>query len=646
MCGLTGFWRAGGGRSDDMRATVESMAAALRHRGPDDDGQWINTEAGVAFGFRRLSIIDLTTAGHQPMQSHSGRYTIVFNGEVYNFSDIAAELRTIDPSLQFRGHSDTEVILEAIEKWGLEGALERFIGMFAFALWDAKDRRLQLVRDRLGVKPLYYASFDDVLMFASEIKALRRHPAFSGRLRKEAVNTAIHLGYVPAPLTIYENVVKVEPGTICTFAEPSSCRVRRYWSPAQVVREGRAHPFAAGLDEAADELDELLRSSISLRLISDVPVGVFLSGGIDSSTVTAVMRNISNGPVRSFSIGFGPDEFNEAPHARAIARHLGTEHTELYISSEDALAVIPKLPAMFDEPFADHSQIPTYLVSALARTSVTVSLSGDGGDELFGGYNRHMYAPRLWNAASRLPRGTRRSLGSAIRSVPASVWPYASAAFSRMGARQLHLQDKAGKFANALSAASSTAFYELLVSQWTDEPILSPDVSRSIADPRWNGVELDSVAEQMMYYDMVRYLPDDILVKVDRASMSVSLESREPLLDHRIVEFAWRLPLSMKIAGGESKRVLRRVLHRYVPADFFRRPKSGFEVPLAEWLRGPLREWAESLLEERSLDSGIFNRSTVTKAWREHLSGRVNRQHGLWNVLMFRAWQEATVVAP
>lgn len=632
MCGLTGFL---GGRlsGDERRAVVTAMAGCIEHRGPDDSGEWLDGAAGFALGFRRLSIVDLSPAGHQPMISASGRYVIAFNGEVYNFEAIRRELVREGVAPAFRGHSDTEVMLAAIEAWGAEGAVRRFIGMFAIALWDRQQRRLFLIRDRIGVKPLYYGRGGSTFFFASELKALHAHPDFDARMDRDALAVYFRYGYVAAPLTIYKGIRKVMPGTIVSVTPDGETTETTYWSATVAANHGRQRRFTGTEEEAAAELDVLLRDAVALRMIADVPLGVFLSGGIDSSLVTALMQAQSSAPVKTFSIGFVEESFNEAVHAARVAQHLGTQHTELYVTAEEAMAVIPKLPRMFDEPFADSSQIPTHLVSALARRQVTVSLSGDGGDELFGGYHRYFLGQQAWNYISRVPRPLRGVAGRAIATIPQSAW-------DRLFRRQSRPGERIHKLARVMAAQDQDAMYFDLVTQWRNvvhggtEPEL-PLTERS----RWP--HLDDPIERMMYFDQVSYLPDDILVKVDRASMAVSLEAREPLLDHRLIEFAWRLPLAMKVRDGKGKWLLRKVLHRYVPQDLIERPKMGFGIPVGEWVRGPLRDWAESLLAERRLrEEGFLDVAAVRAMWGEHLAGHADWQHQIWVALMFQAWNE------
>ncbi len=644
MCGIAGFLSPQGTREEAGR-TIRRMTNTLIHRGPDDGGVWEDTRSGVALGNRRLAIVDLSPEGHQPMHSASGRYVLAFNGEIYNFWALREELEGLGHP--FRGHSDTEVMLAAFTEWELEGALERFNGMFAFALWDREERSLYLARDRLGEKPLYYGWMGETLLFGSELKALKVHPTFRGEISRNALALYLRYQYIPAPYTIYEGISKLSPGTRLTIDEAGNVSGPvRYWSAKEAAERGVTNPLGGSDIEAVDELDDLLRDSVRMRMVADVPLGAFLSGGIDSSAVVATMQSQSDRPVRTFSIGFYEEEYSEAEHAKAVARHLGTEHTELYVTPEEAMLVIPKLPTLYDEPFSDPSQIPTYLVSQLARRHVTVSLSGDGGDELFAGYNRYFWVESIWGKVGWMPLGLRSTLAEALTAVSPQGW---DRAFKKLGpvlptkARQRIPGDKLYKLAEVLTVKNPEAMYLNLVSLWKrpDSVVIGgsePPVT--LTDPsRW--ADLPDLTQRMMYLDTVTYLPDDILVKVDRASMGVSLEGRVPFLDHRLVEFAWRVPLGMKIKDGKSKWLLRQVLNQYVPNKLIERPKMGFGVPIDAWLRKPLREWAEALLDERRLRrEGFFDPRPIREKWAEHLSGKRNWQYPLWDVLMFQAWLE------
>ena len=639
MCGITGFLDCSRQLNDDeLQSTVTRMSDTIRHRGPDDSGAWVDAAAGIALGFRRLAIVDLTPTGHQPMFSADGRFVIVFNGEIYNFAGLRQELIGLGHS--FRGTSDTEVMLASVCQWVVEDAVKRFNGMFAFALWDRHEQRLHLVRDRLGIKPLYYTWMEQTLLFGSELKALRAHPAFQAEIDRNALALHLRYSYIPAPYSIYQGVKKLTPGTILTIDAtqgPGGAQPQPYWSARQIAEQGVARPFEGSDAEAESELDRLLRQSVSERMIADVPLGAFLSGGVDSSTVVALMQAQSERPVKTFTIGFYEDSYNEAVYAKAVAAHLGTEHTELYVTPEEAKAVIPRLPTLYDEPFSDPSQIPTFLVSQLARRHVTVSLSGDGGDELFAGYNRYYYGRQIWQNVSWLPRPLRAAGGRLL-----GLFSPGQLEAVQKSTRQSEVAEKVRKVAEVLGAENPEAVYYRLVSHWKGPTAV---VKGSVEPPtilsdcrRW--ANLQDFTQRMMFLDLVTYLPDDILVKVDRASMGVSLEGRVPLLDdHRVVEFAWRLPLKFKIRDRQGKWLLRQVLYRYVPPAMIERPKKGFSVPIDAWLRGPLRAWVEDLLSEPRLrQEGYFNPQPIRQKWSEHLEGKHNWHYYLWDVLMFQAW--------
>ncbi len=640
MCGIAGFWKSKSG-PETPRDVLQRMGNALRHRGPDDSGCFWDDSAFLGLAHRRLSILDLSAEGHQPMTSASGRYVIVFNGEIFNFQEINAELGAV----QWRGHSDTEVMLEAFERWGLESAVQRFVGMFAFALWDREQRKLWLVRDRLGIKPLYYGRVGGDLVFASELKAIRQYPNFDATVDRDALALYMRFNYVPSPHCIYEGICKLPPGCMLEVGSPSSDpSVHRFWSPIDVARQGLAAPLHGSDEEVVERLHHELKTAVGLRMIADVPLGAFLSGGIDSSLVVALMQAQSNRPVKTFTIGFHESGFNEAAHAKAVAKHLGTDHTELYLTAQDALNVVPLLTSMYDEPFADSSQIPTYLVSKLARSKVTVSLSGDGGDELFAGYNRYLFARHLSKTLSRTPKAVRTLLVKSVRSVsPAGIDRVYAQVRSLVprGKRWDAVGDKAHKFSNFLLCESPEAIYLEAVSHWSKpSQVVANSRDADIITPLMaEAASIGAFEDAMMLIDQQTYLPDDILTKVDRASMAVSLEARVPLLDHRLVELAWRIPLSMKIRNGVSKWPLRQVLHKYVPQDLLERPKMGFGVPIEHWLRGPLREWAEHLLSDEAMQQhGLLNKSAIREKWQEHLSGTRNWQGMLWNALMFQDW--------
>lgn len=649
MCGIAGYLAPPFHQSLSEQA-ITAITETLVHRGPDSSGVWLDAEAGIALGHRRLSIIDLSPEGHQPMLSASGRYVIVFNGEVYNFPVIRRELENTGTDVPaWRGHSDTEVMLAAIEQWGLRDAVMRFVGMFAFALWDRKERLLHLVRDRIGEKPLYYSRQGGVLLFGSELKALKAHPAFRGEIDRDSLALLLRHNYIPAPYSIYKGVFKLLPGTILTISDRTGqdAAPQPYWSARAIAEAGAADPFRGSDAEAVRRLDGLLREAIGQQMVADVPLGAFLSGGIDSSTVVALMQAQSGRPVRTFTVGFNEAGYNEADHAQAVARHLGTEHTELYITPSDALAVIPRLPALFDEPFSDSSQIPTYLVSHLTRQHVTVSLSGDAGDELFGGYPRYLFAAYLWQKIGCLPPGVRRAVAAGLVALPAEMVDHGFGWLMHLFGRYGHTSSPSSKFqrlSEVLTAQSSEELYRLIVSHWKEPSsiVLNSSEPLTALTDAGSRAALPDFIQRMMFLDLVSYLPDDILVKVDRSAMGVSLETRVPLLDHRVVEFAWRVPLHMKIRNGQGKWLLRQVLYQYVPRELMDRPKMGFGVPIDAWLRGPLRDWAEALLDERRLRTeGFFKVEPIRKKWHEHLSGKSNWQYYLWDVLMFQAWLDA-----
>ncbi|WDT76243.1 MAG: asparagine synthase (glutamine-hydrolyzing) [Candidatus Manganitrophus sp.] len=624
MCGLSGCLDLSRQRGPgDLESIVTRMADALAHRGPDDRGVWVDPEAGIALGHRRLSIIDLSPEGHQPMASACGRYVIAFNGEVYNFRELRQALEAAGD--RFRGHSDTEVMLAAIGRWGVEGAVRRFNGMFAFALWDRKERRLHLVRDRLGEKPLYYGWMGKAFLFGSELKSLCAHPEFLGEVDRDAMALYLRHNYIPAPYSIYKEIYKLPAGMMLVLNLSDGRSLPKpapYWSFREAAESGGDRPFEGSYEEAIDALEILLRDAIKLRMEADVPLGAFLSGGIDSSVVVALMQAQSKQAVKTFTIGFGEKGYNEADHAKTVAQHLQTDHTELYVTSEEAMAVIPSLPTLYDEPFADSSQIPTYLVSKLARRHVTVSLSGDGGDELFGGYSRYFVGEKLWNVLHRVPGGIRRIAARGMAGLS-------------------FLDGRASRLADVLEADGAEAMYRTIISH-TNRPadlILNAHEPRTVLNDRDAWIKSPELFDRMMYFDTLTYLPEDILTKIDRASMGVSLEARVPLLDHRVVEFAWRLPLSMKVRNGRGKWPLRQILSKYVPPKLFERPKMGFGIPLGPWLREPLREWGEDLLNEKRLRSeGFFDPALIRRKWEAHLSGRDDAQYYLWNILLFQSW--------
>jgi asparagine synthase (glutamine-hydrolysing) len=617
------------------------MGDSLIHRGPDDAGVWTDEDARISFAHRRLSIIDLSPAGHQPMVSQGQRYVLVYNGEVYNFPELAAELRA--RGTVFRGHSDTEVILEGCAAWGLAATVERLIGMFAFALWDRQTRTLSLVRDRLGIKPVYWGQFGSLFLFASELKALRRCPGWDAELDRDSLCAYLRFSYVPAPRSIYRGVHKLEPGCILTLEGENEPKIERYWDLRQLAAQGLTDELAMDDAEIVDAFEDLISDSVRRRMIADVPLGAFLSGGIDSSLVVALMQAQSQQPVQSFTIGFNESSHNEARYANAVARHLGTDHTELYVEPGDARDVIPRLTQWWDEPFADSSQIPTYLVAELTRQHVTVALSGDGGDELFAGYNRYIWAERLWQKIRLMPRSVRQLAAGGIRAVPMTTWDCIFGPLPEKR-RPRHPGDKLYKFAHMLRAEHPDELYAGFVSSWDDPAGAVPGG----VEPRgllWDQSLREIIpgfTDRMQFIDTLTYLPDDILTKVDRASMAVSLEARVPILDHRVAELAWRTPRRLMMKDGQSKWLLRQILYKHVPKSMVERPKMGFGVPMDEWLRGPLREWAEELIsEERLRRDGIFDCKAVRERWAWHLKDRGPGHGPLWSVLMFQAWHDA-----
>jgi asparagine synthase (glutamine-hydrolysing) len=650
MCGFAGLFQPNGAKMRrDLRGTALRMVNTLHHRGPDDDGHWADNEAGIAFGFRRLSIVDLSPAGHQPMVSRSGRYVLVFNGEIYNAEDLRDELGHKDV-LQFRGHSDTEVMLACFDAWDVTPSVARFNGMFAFVVWDRREHLLYLFRDRLGEKPLYYCWMGATLIFGSELKALRAHPEFQPEIDRDALTLLLRHNCIPAPYSIYKSVQKLPAASFLCVSATSGLNVNPvpYWSMKEVVDAGLRAPLLLGERETVEQLDSVLRKSVKMRMLGDVPIGAFLSGGIDSSMVVALMQAQSSRSVRTFSIGFEESGYNEAAEAKSVASYLRTDHTELYVTAAEAVAVIPRLPYLYDEPFADSSQIPTFLVAQLARQSVTVCLSGDGGDEVFGGYNRYSWISRIWKTIGWMPESLRKAASSAITSISSDRWERALSSLGPAlpsGLKQRMPGDRVHKLACIMGASSPQMMYKMLCSHWLkpERIVVNSNEPKTRLTEANQSSDLTDLTAQMMYLDTITYLTDDILTKLDRATMAVSLEARVPLLDHELVEFAWRIPLSLKICGGQGKHILRQVLYRYIPRKVVERPKMGFGIPLGSWLRGALRDWAESLLDATRLkNEGYFSPEPIREKWKEHLSGTRNWQHHLWDILMFQAWLEET----
>lgn len=651
MCGLAGFLdNRVLDRIDDAAAQLKSMTDALSSRGPDSAGYWLDGDAGIALGHRRLAILDLTESGAQPMQSPCGRFVMVFNGEIYNHLDIREALACAGATPAWRGHSDTETLLAGFSTWGIRPTVERAVGMFAFAVWDRRERLLTLGRDRMGEKPLYYGFQGEgrarIFLFGSELKALARHPAFEGRLSMPAVHLLMRHNYVPDPYSIYVGIAKLEPGTLLHLVPGAeSLRRETYWSLAETALRGSRSPLALSPDAAADELERLISQAVRGQMLADVPLGAFLSGGVDSSTIVALMQRQSSRPVKTFTIGFGEAGFDESAHAAKVAQHLGTDHTELILSSQQAREVIPRLSTLYCEPFSDSSQIPTFLVSQLARRQVTVALSGDAGDELFAGYNRYLLTHDVWHRLSRLPMPVRKVMARVALALPPQRLNGIAGLAMLLLPASMRLSDpgqKIHKAAGVLSAASVDELYRGVVSHWDPAALLrtgeEPATLLTGLRPELPGL---GDIERMMALDALTYLPGDILVKVDRAAMGVSLETRVPLLDHRLVEWAWKVPLEYKLRDGTGKWLLRQVLYRHVPRELIERPKMGFGIPVDAWLRGPLREWASDLLEPRRLaEQGIFDAAVLQGRWEDHLSGRGNHAYRLWDVLMFQSWFE------
>ena len=651
MCGIAGLLASSSSQNKNLNELAKDMVQPLSHRGPDDTGLWSDSDSGIALAHRRLAILDLTKAGHQPMISFCGRYIIVFNGEIYNHLEIRKNLHQENKSAaqNWRGHSDTETFLAAISVWGLEKTLNNVVGMCAFALWDNRNKCLFLARDRIGEKPLYYGLNQGVLLFGSELKALRKYPDFQAEIDRDALSLYFQHNYIPCPYSIYQGIYKLPPATWVKITKldvynnrlPEPCS---YWSLNKVASYGQANLFKGSEEDAVVELERLLKNSISGQMIADVPIGAFLSGGVDSSTVVALMQAQSQRSVKTFTIGFYESDYDESKHTKSVAEYIGTEHTELFLSPENALEVIPKLASIYDEPFADASQIPSILVSELAQKDVKVSLSGDGGDELFGGYNRHTYGPALWRRLGWLPNGVRLAISRLLTAVPPAKW---DSQFNRLStALPFEWQynsagDKIHKIASLLTAKSYNQIYEKLISQWqlSEDPVLGSLSQISFSQATSCPDDIGPLEHQMMFMDTTNYLPDDILVKIDRASMGASLETRVPMLDHRVVEFAWTLPLKMKIKNNQGKWLLRKLLYNHVPRSLIERPKSGFSVPLDVWLRGPLKGWAEELLDEKKiLNQGYLDPEPIKHKWHEHLQGKRNWSHQLWSVLMFQGW--------
>jgi len=646
MCGIVGYWDNIGVDT----TIIENMVQQITHRGPDGAGIWISEIPTLALGHRRLSIVDLTQAGYQPMLSSCKRFVITFNGEIYNHLKIRAILNNENSGFNWRGHSDTETLITALQHWGIEKTLKKLEGMFAFALWDKQKKILTLGRDRLGEKPLYYGWQNKTFMFASELKAFKKNPNFIGEIDREAISLQMRHSYIPAPFTIYKNIRKLTPGCYLNInfekmLSNDHLSPVPYWSFSDTIKKGQQNLLCGSETDAIDGLDILLTNSVHKQMMSDVPVGAFLSGGIDSSLITALMQINSNKPINTFTIGFNESDYSEAIHAKLVSEYLGTNHNELYLSHQDALDIIPQLPTLYDEPFSDASQIPTFLLSKMTRDHVTVSLSGDGGDELFGGYNRYVWSRSIWQYLNKFPLPIRKIIQNILMTFPPLTWNKLIDNISHLLPRKMrfnNMGDKIHKLANLFDSPNQSYMYSKLISHWDNTTDLVLGLKKEphtiLSDNNKYLKEL-SFTENMMYIDSISYLPDDILVKVDRASMGVSLETRVPFLDHNLIEFSWKIPLHMKILEGEGKWLLKEVLYKYVPRKLVDRPKMGFGIPIDSWLRGPLREWGESLLDENKLrKQGYLNPEPIRKKWSEHQSGNRNWQYHLWDVLMFQSW--------
>lgn len=628
MCGFCGFFLSDTKllHGHTHNSVLQKMSLSLINRGPDDSGSWFEKNSGIGLAHTRLSIVDLSPAGHQPMASTCDRFVIAFNGEIYNHLDLRKQLESQGTASAWRGHSDTETLLACFSAWGIEKTLQSTVGMFALALWDKQEQQLTLARDRLGEKPLYWGWCGSALLFGSELKALKAYPDFNAEVDRGALTLLLRHNYIPAPYTIYQGIEKLPAGQYVQIKKGqlrADVQPKAYWQLNQAIERGLANPFSGTDAQATDLLEHVISQAVRGQMLADVPLGAFLSGGVDSSTVVALMQQQSRQPVRTFAIGFDEPGYNEAEYAKEVALHLGTDHTELYVSAQDALDLVPRLPDIYCEPFADSSQLPTFLVSRMAKKHVTVALSGDGGDELFGGYNPYQFAPRVWSKLRMMPLPLRQIAYRLLSGLP--------------------LPDKFAKLLRVLPAKDKEQFYHILMSHWDnpDQLVIGGQTCSTLISSPAQWPQTDSFEHWMMAMDAGQYMTDDILVKVDRAAMANSLETRVPLLDHRVVELAWQLPLNMKIRAGVGKWILKEVLYRHVPREMIERPKKGFSVPLGQWLRGPLRDWAEALLNEQRLaQEGYFVPSAVQRVWSEHLQGKRNHARKLWSILMFQAWLE------
>ena len=645
MCGITGFISPHLSK-DSFQKNIEFMTNKLEHRGPDDEGIWFDSNSGIALGHSRLSIIDLSIAGHQPMISECRRYYIVFNGEIYNHNSLRKEL---PESIKWQGHSDTETLLNAISKWGLKRTLRKIVGMFAFALWDRSKKKLTLVRDRLGEKPLYFGFKGKTMLFGSELKSIEAFPGTPLDVSRDSLEIYLRYGFVPAPYSIYKGIYKLSPGNFIEFSI-DNVKARtipessKYWSFASIVKKQQSKQFSGSEIDATNQLENLLKKSISGQLLGDVPLGAFLSSGIDSSTIVSLMQHQSSNPINTFTIGFKEFGYDESKSAKKISSYLGTKHCELFLTPNDALNIIPSLPRIYDEPFSDVSQIPTFLISQFASNNVKVCLSGDGGDELFCGYSRHIVAPRIWAILKNIPLKLRKIIANFIQKIPPSTWDnfyYTCEIFLPRYLRINFPGAKINKISDLIRYDTLYEIYLSLISSWSSpqEIILNKNPNKEFEDSKFSNFKLKDMHHQIMFMDTLNYLPNDILVKIDRAAMASSLETRLPFLDHRVIEFAWRIPLHMKLKNNRSKWLLRQVLQNYLPENLIEGPKKGFSVPIAEWLRGPLKNWVNDLLDEKLISSqNYFSAKPIKIKWEEHLSGKQDWSKQLWTILMFQSW--------